>query len=144
MGFVDRLTVWDAQWYIKLTDLGYQGIMDSVDAAGHPYADMPMAFFPLYPSFTALVSGLPAVSTVAAALIVALGAGIAAACALLRIGRILDPRPGVGLVLVALWAGAPMAIVLTMPYTEGLAAWALVGVLEQKWWLAGACIVFAG
>jgi hypothetical protein len=103
-----------------------------------------MAFFPLYPSFTALVSGLPAVSTVAAALIVALGAGIAAACALLRIGRILDPRPGVGLVLVALWAGAPMAIVLTMPYTEGLAAWALVGVLEQKWWLAGACIVFAG
>jgi hypothetical protein len=54
----------------------------------------------------------------------------------------------VGLVLVALWAGAPMAIVLTMPYTEGLfvalAAWALVGVLEQKWWLAGVCTVFAG
>jgi hypothetical protein len=49
---------------------------------------------------------------------------------------------------VALWAGAPMAIVLTMPYTEGLfvalAAWALVGVLEQKWWLAGVCTVFAG
>ena len=54
---LDRLTVWDAQWYIKLADLGYQGIMDSVDAAGHPYADMPMAFSRYIPASRPLCRG---------------------------------------------------------------------------------------
>jgi hypothetical protein len=52
------------------------------------------------------------------------------------------------LILVALWAGAPMGITLSMAYTEAaftaLAAWALVGVLERRWLLAGTCCIFAG
>jgi hypothetical protein len=50
--------------------------------------------------------------------------------------------------MVALWAGAPMAITLSMAYTEALftalAAWALVGVLERRWILAGLCCLVAG
>jgi hypothetical protein len=136
-----RLTAWDSGWYISLAEFGYHG---TPGTAGNPLA--PLAFFPLYPAYTALLSVIPGVSTVAAGFIVSLLSGSAAVCALVRIGRLHSPRTG--LILVALWAGAPMAIVLSMPYTEAmftaLAAWALVGVLERNWWLAGACCMFAG
>jgi hypothetical protein len=149
---LDRLTAWDGQWYLKLAEFGYHGVSVSsyaADAAGHPYAEAPMAFFPLYPGLVSLLARLPGINTVRAALLVSLLAGIAAACGVLRIGRFLDPtRLRTGLILVALWAGAPMAITLTMTYTEALftafAAWALVGVLERRWWLAGICSMFAG
>jgi hypothetical protein len=53
-----------------------------------------------------------------------------------------------GLLLVALFAAAPMGVVLSMAYTEALfcalAVWALVGVLRRQWLLAGLCAAAAG
>jgi hypothetical protein len=53
-----------------------------------------------------------------------------------------------GLVLVALFAAAPMSIVLSMAYSEALfcalAVWCLVGLLRRQWLLAGACSAAAG
>jgi hypothetical protein len=53
-----------------------------------------------------------------------------------------------GLLLVALFAAAPMGVVLSMAYTEALfcalAVWALVGVLNRQWLLAGFCSAAAG
>jgi hypothetical protein len=145
---LERLTAWDGQWYIDIADHGYRGITDRVDAHGQLLPNAPYAFFPLYPLFVSLLSGIPGVSTAAAALTLSLGAGIAAACALVRIGRLFYPHRPLGLILVALWAGAPMGIALSMAYTEAmftaLAAWALVGVLERQWLLAGLCCFFAG
>jgi hypothetical protein len=58
-----------------------------------------------------------------------------------------DPRRA-GLLLAVLFAAAPMGIVLSMAYTEALfcalAAWALVGILESRWLLAGICAMLAG
>ncbi|OZG29365.1 hypothetical protein BH683_009260 [Williamsia sp. 1138] len=58
-----------------------------------------------------------------------------------------DPRRA-GLLLAVLFAAAPMGIVLSMAYTEALfcalAAWALVGVLEHRWLLAGGCALLSG
>jgi hypothetical protein len=58
-----------------------------------------------------------------------------------------NPRT-VGLIAVALFAATPMSIVLNMAYTEALfcalAVWALIGVLEGRWLLAGVCALFAG
>jgi hypothetical protein len=58
-----------------------------------------------------------------------------------------DPRRA-GLLLAVLFAAAPMGIVLSMAYTEALfcalAAWALVGVLEHRWLLAGVCALLSG
>ncbi|WIX76655.1 hypothetical protein QRX50_35130 [Amycolatopsis carbonis] len=83
----------------------------------------------------------------AADLIVSTVAGIAAACGLYRIGRLVS-LPRVGLLLAVLWAGAPMAITASMVMTESLftarAVWALVGVLERNWFLTGSATVFAG
>jgi hypothetical protein len=52
------------------------------------------------------------------------------------------------LLLVALVAAAPMGVVWSMTYSEGLfcafVAWALVGVLRRNWLLAGCCTALAG
>jgi hypothetical protein len=145
---LDRLTAWDGKWYLDIANQGYRGIIDRTDAHGQILPNAPWAFFPLYPFFISLLAMAPGVSSVTAALALSLGAGIAAACALVRIGRLFYPHRPLGLILVALWAGAPMGIALSMTYTEALftalAAWALVGVLERNWLLAGTCCIFAG
>lgn len=143
---LDRLTSWDGQWYLKIAEHGYV-LPDAVDSSGVPYADAPMAFFPLYPAFSATVAQVPGVSLIAGALIVSGLGGILAATGLYRLGqRVAGAR--VGLILVALWAGAPMALTESMVYTESLftafAVWALVAVLERNWLLAGSVTMLAG
>nr|WP_238422874.1 hypothetical protein [Gordonia sp. 'Campus'] len=58
------------------------------------------------------------------------------------------PERGTGLFLVVLFAATPMSIVLNMAYTEALfcalAVWALVGVLERRWLLAGTMAAISG
>jgi hypothetical protein len=145
----DVLKSWDGDWYLAIAENGYDHVPDRfIDAAGHRSRTTPLAFFPLYPM---LIRGLAVVTggdALAAGLVISLIAGCLAAVAIFRISQIVDPRPKTGLLLVALWGGAPMAITLSMAYTEALftalAAWALVGVLERKWILAGLCTAFAG
>jgi hypothetical protein len=146
LSLLDRLTAWDAKWYLQIAEHGYFGLNGTVDAAGLPYPDAPMGFFPLYPGIIKALSqlGLP---PTAAGLAVSTLAGIAAACGLLRIGRFTG-GDRVGLILVALWAGAPMSTTQSMVYTESLfvafAVWALIGVLEHHWVSAGAYTMLAG
>lgn len=141
---LDRLTAWDGRWYLNLAELGYAA--PGGDVNGDPYPDAAMAFFPLYPAFINTLGqlGLP---LPAAGLLLSAAAGVAAALALHRIGERLGGRRA-GLVLVVLWAGAPLAITQSMVMTEALfvayAAWALVGLLEQRWTLAALCSAFAG
>ncbi|HET6288340.1 MAG TPA: hypothetical protein VFG15_16530, partial [Amycolatopsis sp.] len=145
----DRLTAWDGQWYLRLAVHGYADLPGTLDAARQPYSDAPMAFFPLYPKLVGAVRWLGS-DVVTAALTVSMLAGLVLACGLIRIGRAVLPDRGdrTGLLLVALWAGAPMAIVFSMAYTEAVfcafAVWALVGVLERRWMLAGLCAFAAG
>lgn len=144
---IDRLTAWDGQWYLRVAAHGYADLPGTLDAAQQPYADAPMAFFPLYPALTAALSWL-GFDAVNSALLVSLLAGIVLACGLIRIGRSVSDGDRTGFLLVALWAGAPMAIVFSMVYTEALfcafAVWALAGVLERRWQLAGLCTLGAG
>ncbi|WP_432853990.1 hypothetical protein ACQPXB_19160 [Amycolatopsis sp. CA-161197] len=145
---LDRLTAWDGQWYLAIADGGYGGITHGlVDAAGNFAPHTPLAFFPLYPFLMhALATGTGLDSTTAGLLISAL-AGIVAALGVYRLGK----RAGnerTGLLLVALWAGAPLSITLSMVYTEALftafVAWALVGLVEKRWAPASLCCVAAG
>ncbi|SMD24363.1 hypothetical protein [Kibdelosporangium aridum] len=145
----DVLKSWDGDWYLAIAQNGYDNVPARfVDAAGQRTPTTPLAFFPLYPMLIRVVSPITGSDSVAAALLVSLIAGCAAAAGIFRVARIVDPRPKTGLLLVALWGGAPMAITLSMAYTEALftalAAWALVGVLERNWLLAGACTAAAG
>lgn len=142
---LDVLTSWDGDWYLTIAEHGYAPAGDGlVDAAGNFTANTTLAFFPGYPMLVALVGGLTVIPLPLAGLTISLAAGIVAAYGITRLAG--DRR--VGLVCVALFASTPMAVTLSMFYSEALfsacAAWALVGVMERRWWLAALCCVGAG
>ncbi|RJQ70812.1 hypothetical protein D5S17_28565 [Pseudonocardiaceae bacterium YIM PH 21723] len=155
------LTSWDGQWFLNIAKFGYDGVSPNlVDAFGKRNPDTPMAFFPGYPAMVNLLNRLPGVGLVSAAFAVSLVSGIVCAYAISRLARQVAPVTGLddagrplnaqrlGLIMVALFAASPMAIVLSMAYSESLfcalAAWALVGVLERRWLLAGVMTLGAG
>jgi len=143
------LTKWDGHWFLGIADHGYRGVpLDLVDAFGRRTDATAFAFFPGYPSLVAGVAWLPWVSVFGAALGVNVASGTVAAVGLGRLGSTITGSPRVGLLLVVLFAAAPMGVVLSMTYSEALfcalGVWALNGVLEQRWMLAGVCTAFAG
>ena len=153
MSMGDALTSWDGQWFLAIARNGYDGVpADLVDAFNRRADDTPMAFFPGYPTVTRWLAGVDGpggINHVAAALAVTIVCGIVCSYGLARLGAIV---PGgsrkIGLVLVTLFAAAPMSIVLEMTYSEAmfcaLAVWALLGVLERNWLIAGLACGLAG
>ena len=136
------LTSWDGQWYLGIAAGGYSHVPGTMtDAFGHRTPDTSLAFFPGYPWLVRLVGELPGVGLVAAAFTVTLVCGVVCAYGLDRLGRRVGGSAAVGLVLVVLFAASPMAIALSMAYSEALfcalAVWSLVGVVERNWLLAG-------
>jgi hypothetical protein len=144
------LTSWDGQWFLGIAEGGYADVPRwLVDAFGKRTDETPLAFFPGYPALVRWVDGLPGVDARGAAFTVSLVSGVFCAYGLHRLGsRINGGSSRAGLILVALFAASPMAIVLSMTYSEALfcalAAWALVGVVERHWILAGLCTAAAG
>ena len=149
-GTGSALTSWDGAWFLGLAAGGYGGVpAEFVDGFGTRTPQTSLAFFPGYPGLVAVVSGLSGVGLAAAALAVSAGAGVAAAYGLVRLAETVPHGSRrAGLVLVALFAAAPMSIVLSMAYSEALfcalAVWCLVGLLRRQWLLAGACSAAAG
>ncbi|MCI2422025.1 glycosyltransferase family 39 protein [Saccharopolyspora sp. K220] len=146
---VDNLRAWDGQWYLEIAEHGYGGVNpDMVDGFGHRYPETPLAFFPGYPLLITAFSWIPGVSTTGGAITASLACGVAAAYGLARLGRRVGGSDGVGLLLVVLFAAAPMSVVLSMAYSEAmfcaLSIWALIGVIERNWPLAGLCCAAAG
>ncbi|MCF8569186.1 hypothetical protein L5G32_02745 [Gordonia sp. HY002] len=152
VGLTDLLSRWDGVWMLDIADYGYEGVPESgTDAQGVHTDTTAYAFFPGYPGLVGLFAKLPFVSPFGAGIALNVLFGAVAAVGVARLGAICAERlrPGIsdttarntGLLLVVLFAAAPMGIVLSMTYTEALfcalAAWALVGVLEERWLLAG-------
>ncbi|MGH4010992.1 MAG: hypothetical protein ACRDTH_23015 [Pseudonocardiaceae bacterium] len=144
------LTSWDGAWFLGLATGGYDGVPAGlVDAFGVRTPQTSLAFFPGYPALVAAVSWVSGIGVTAAAFVVSAGAGVATAYGLVRLAEAVPhgSRRG-GLVLVALFAAAPMSIVLSMTYSEALfcalAVWCLVGLLRGQWLFAGVCSAAAG
>lgn len=149
----DALRSWDGQWFLNIAASGYDGVpADLVDANGLYDPDNALAFFPGYPTVVGWVAGIDGsrgIGVGTAALTVTIISGVICAYGLARIGRqIAGGSLTIGLILVALFAASPMSVVLSMAYSEAMfcafAAWALVGVLERRWVLAGTCCGLAG
>ena len=141
---VDRLTVWDGGWYIRIADEGYEPGY-SYDHTG-ALTGNGLAFFPLYPLLLRVVAAVPGVSSAGAALGVSWLAGAIAAVLLSLLGeRLYDRRTGYA--LAVLFAAQPMSVVLTMGYTEALFCALVVASLlalhQGAWLLAGVAGMFA-
>ncbi|MEO9329605.1 hypothetical protein [Gordonia aurantiaca] len=155
------LTVWDGQWMLAIATHGYGGVPATLtDARGIHTSDTAYAFFPGYPYLVGFLAKLPGVTPFGAALTLNLVLGCVAAVGAARLGMVCArmmadrspigraPERTTGLFLVVLFAATPMSIVLNMAYTEAmfcaLATWALVGILERRWLLAGVMAALCG
>lgn len=140
----DLVGMWDGQWLKSVAEGGYnQPIV--LDQDGTPSPNN-LAFFPLYPALTALVTAV-GVPPLKAALLVTVIAGGLLAWGLFALGsQIAGPR--VGTLLAGIMAMAPGSGVLHMAYTEtvflALAVWALVALLREQWILAAGLTCLAG
>lgn len=144
------LSKWDGRWLLGIAGGGYDGVPPGLsDAFGNRTAETPLAFFPGYPGAVGVIKWITGTPALASGIAVSLAAGVFLAYGLAALGELV---PGgsrrVGLYLVALVAAAPMGIVWSMTYSEGLfcalSVWALVAVLRRQWVIAGTCAAFAG
>jgi hypothetical protein len=131
-----HLLEWDGGWFIRA-------------AAGYPhgYTYGPtgaleaneLAFFPVYPMLIRALTALGAAPGTAA-IGVAWVASLGAAFALHLLGTSLHGRR-VGWALVAICCSAPVSVVLSMAYSEGLFLAFVAGMLaaahRRVWWVAG-------
>ncbi|MCY1140335.1 hypothetical protein OWR29_20235 [Actinoplanes sp. Pm04-4] len=136
LGIRQRLLVWDAGWFLRVAVDGYP---HGYTYEGNQLQGNELAFFPVYPMLIRAVAalGIPA-ST--AALVVSWVASVGAAVAVHLLGTSLYGKR-TGWALVAICFSAPVAIVFSMAYSEGiflaLVAGMLVAAHRRVWWAAG-------
>jgi Dolichyl-phosphate-mannose-protein mannosyltransferase len=144
-GIRGKLLSWDGQWYVDVARHGYpHGLQHNDDGS---VAGSTLAFFPLYPALIRLCHDVTGLTDETSALTVSRLAGAAAAVAVFHLAASLyDRRTAV--VVTVLVCVQPMAVSLSMAYTEGLflalAAAALLAAHREAWLAAGACGLLAG
>ncbi|MGH3434352.1 MAG: glycosyltransferase family 39 protein, partial [Thermocrispum sp.] len=145
-----ELTAWDGQWFLGIAAGGYRNAPEWLtDANGERFAETSLAFFPGYPKVVGGLADLIGLRYSSAAFVVTLLCGVVAAYGVYRIGTLVrDGSRRAGLILVALFAASPMAVVLSMTYSEAMfcacASWVLVFLLRRQWLAAGALCGLAG
>jgi hypothetical protein len=142
---VEWITSWDAKSYLTLAARGYGFRLPG--ARPLPRGSL-YPWFPGYPAAIRSIAWLPGVSLGAAAFIVTIAAGLAAAWGLTGLGLRLTGNPRVSLLMVALWAAAPGSAVFVLLYPEplycALAIWALVALTSRRWLTAAVLAMAAG
>ncbi|AGF71325.1 GPI mannosyltransferase 2 [Corynebacterium halotolerans YIM 70093 = DSM 44683] len=139
------LASWDTRYYLAIAEHGYFDADLDTDGPVHEYT---LAFFPGFPALVRLVHELTRLDYAAAAVLlnilltIVMTAGGMALAARMGAGR--AGRTGAAVLV----SSAPMAVTFTMPYTEALfgalAFWALVALIDRRWWPAAGLILLAG
>lgn len=137
------LSSWDGRHLLDIAAHGYSRSTEAGELGS-------VAFFPGYPSIVSALHALTGLSLANAGIAVSVAAGAGTATGLARLAGTLLPAADdtAALILVVLAGTAPMAIVLTMTYSESLfcalAVWALVLITERQWLAAAVLIEAAG
>lgn len=132
-GFVEDLTRWDADWYLRIVTDGYPSgpVPDGQNAT---------AFFPLFPLVARFVAAISPLGPVGASLVVALIGGLLASVAIWLLARDLWGAPAADRATVV-FAFFPASYVFSIPYSEGvmvaLSAAALLALERRRWLAAG-------
>lgn len=144
---VEQLFVWDAHHYRDIALYGYF----SEDGQSPPDSEISSIRLAFFPGLPALLSILHTITGVDIGVIGALLSNIGTFALLLgtmklaaRLGAQLWGR----IASVIVIATAPMSIVFQMVYTEAiflaLMVWAILALLDQRWWHAALWIALAG
>jgi hypothetical protein len=136
-GVRGRLLVWDAGWFLKVAITGYPHGY-TTDMAGQLQGNE-LAFFPVYPMLIRLVHFF-GVDAQTAAIGVSWVASAGAAIGLYLLGTSLYHRR-TGYALLAICMTAPLSVVFSMAYSEGVFLALVTGMLvaahRRVWWAAG-------
>jgi hypothetical protein len=143
------LARWDGSWYLAIAKHGYLGVpQDMLDLYGHHNPTTPMVFFPGYPQLVGWTAVRLGHNYTAAGITISTIAGLAATYGVARLAGRYTNSPRTTIAMVIIFAAAPMSIVYAMTYPEALlcafTAWALVGLTERRWGVAGICTAAAG
>jgi hypothetical protein len=124
--YPDLVGVWDGEWYQRIAEQGYPGRLPHGPVGAVDYNAW--AFFPVFPLLVraTMVTGLP---FWAAASVVNLLAGAAAAVVIWRLFAAVPGQRRLAGLAVAVWCVLPPAPVLQVAYTEALGALLLASVL---------------
>jgi hypothetical protein len=137
VGLRGRLLVWDAGWFLRVAVNGYPHGY-SYDGAGQMQGNE-LAFFPVYPMLIRFFHAF-GMNAGNAAIMVSWLASIGVAVTLHLLGTTLYGKRA-GWALVAICCSAPVSVVFSMAYSEGvflaLVAGMLVAAHRQVWWAAG-------
>jgi len=116
-GYFDFASIWDGRWYNIVAGWGYPSQLQ-YDAAGHVQQNA-WAFLPGYPWLVSFVMFVTRMPWGAAAVIVSLGFGLAAALVLYRMFR-LKLGASTSLFAVTLYCVAPTSPLLQLAYAESM------------------------
>jgi hypothetical protein len=143
VGALTFLNRWDAPLFMTIVRYGYAA---DVPGLTPDQAEGLRAFFPLYPLLVRATAWILGVPHVTAAVAVSAVAGAATVALVYRIGLRVTGETATRRA-IALFSFFPGAIVLSMPYSEGimilLAAATLLALLDERWWLAGVAAALA-
>lgn len=151
MGYLEFVTIWDADWYAKIAAGGYPEVLP-VDANGH-VAQNEWAFYPLYPLVSGAITSVTGLSYQTVAPTVSLLFGFGAAWFIYRlfeaslqergaVTRVATAHRGAELETTALWATAAVSFCAVAPilqtgYAEATGlfflAWALFWLVQQRY-----------
>ncbi|WP_326503898.1 hypothetical protein [Rothia nasimurium] len=149
MGYLEFVTIWDADWYAKIAAGGYPDVLP-LDGNGH-VAQNEWAFYPLYPLISGAITSVTGISYQAVAPTVSLLFGFGAAWFIYRLFEAsLEMRMlasgagsrGTELETTALWATAAVSFCAVAPilqtgYAEATGlfflAWALYWLVQQRY-----------
>ncbi|MBF0809072.1 hypothetical protein E4U03_10725 [Rothia nasimurium] len=151
MGYLEFVTIWDADWYAKIAAGGYPEVLP-VDANGH-VAQNEWAFYPLYPLISGAMASVTGLSYQTVAPTVSLLFGFGAAWFIYRLFEAslqmsgaaaggATAHQGTELETTALWATAAVSFCAVAPilqtgYAEATGlfflAWALYWLVQQRY-----------
>lgn len=139
------LTSWDAKYYLAIARDGY---FDAAIATDVPVHERTLAFFPGFPLLLRALHLATGWDLFFLALLLNTVAGIALTAGAMAIAQRMGASWAHQLGAGVLASSAPMSTTFTMPYTEALfgalAFWALVALLDRRWWLASSLIFLCG
>ncbi|GAB2502667.1 Mannosyltransferase (PIG-V) [Corynebacterium atrinae] len=141
----DLLTSWDAKYYLDIARDGYFNSATNTDVPVH---ERTLAFFPGFPMLLRALHQVTGLDLFFLALLLNSVAGVALTAGAMAIARRMGANWAHQLGAGVLASGAPMSTTFTMPYTEALfgalAFWALVALMDRRWWLASSLIFLCG
>ena len=134
---------WDAQWYRRIAEDGYGGVVLTAD--GRELSEY--AFFPLFPMLERWTHNLTSLSYIHSGILISVIASITAATGIYScVEKVSSARAA--LYTTILWAALPVANVQFLAYSESLftalAAWSLYFVLRKQWHFAAILASLAG